>query len=173
MDCRPIIMLLLLAAGATAFGQAYTWTDENGVVHFSDRPHPGARQIDLPKQQSRSRQPLQRDNNATTADDAAAESTAPFRYESVEIVQPGAEETLWNIGGQLSVSVNVTPALRPGHQVRVYYDGTPQMVRGTSFQLQEVWRGVHNLQVEILDENGEVMTRSQPNRFYVQQSTVN
>ena len=43
---------------------------------------------------------------------------------------------------------------------------------GTSFQLQEVWRGVHNLQVEVVDETGQLMIRSQPNRYYVQQNTV-
>ena len=174
MDSRPIALLLLLLAGGTAFGQAYTWTDEDGVVHFSDRPHPGAQQIQLPEQQSRPRPTVPTTATASNASDEAEQaSSAPFRYESVEIVRPGAEETLWNIGGQLSVAINLTPALRPGHQIRVYFDGTPQMVRGTSFQLQDVWRGVHNLQVEILDENGQTMTRSQANRFYVQQSTVN
>jgi hypothetical protein len=46
------------------------------------------------------------------------------------------------------------------------------MVQGTSFQLQEVWRGVHNLQAEVLDETGKLMIRSQPARFYVQQNSV-
>ena len=70
------------------------------------------------------------------------------------------------------MSLALSPALQPGHQVRVYFDGKPQMVSGTSFQLQEVWRGVHNLQAEVLDETGKLMIRSQPNRFYVQQATV-
>jgi hypothetical protein len=45
-------------------------------------------------------------------------------------------------------------------------------VAGTSFQIEEVYRGVHNLQVEIIDENGKLMIRSRANRFYVQQNTV-
>jgi hypothetical protein len=56
--------------------------------------------------------------------------------------------------------------------VRIYFDGTPQMVAGTSFQLQDVYRGVHNLQAEVLDETGKMMIRSRTNRFYVQQSSV-
>ena len=96
----------------------------------------------------------------------------PFRYESLEVVSPGAEETLWNIEGVLNVSVALQPALQPGHQVRAYFDGERQPVRGTSFQLQEVWRGVHNIQVEVVDQTGQLMIRSQPNRFYVQQNTV-
>ena len=46
------------------------------------------------------------------------------------------------------------------------------MVSGTSFQIEEVFRGVHNIQAEVLDESGELMIRSRPNRFYVQQNTV-
>ena len=64
------------------------------------------------------------------------------------------------------------PGLQPGHQVRAYFDGQRRDVNGTSFQVDEVWRGVHNIQVEVVDEGGQLMIRSQPNRFYVQQNTV-
>ena len=70
------------------------------------------------------------------------------------------------------MSMALSPPLQPGHQVRVYFDGSPQMVSGTNVQLQEVWRGVHNLQAEVLDETGKMLIRSRTNRFYVQQSTV-
>jgi hypothetical protein len=46
------------------------------------------------------------------------------------------------------------------------------MVNGSSFQIQEVYRGVHNLQAEIVDETGKLMARSQPNRFYVKQNSI-
>jgi hypothetical protein len=56
--------------------------------------------------------------------------------------------------------------------VRVYHNGTPQMVSGTSFQIQEVYRGAHNLQAEVVDQSGKLMIRSQPRRFYVQQNVI-
>ena len=71
------------------------------------------------------------------------------------------------------MSLSLSPGLQPGHQVRVYFDGNPRIVNGTSFQLQEVWRGVHNLQAEVLDETGKMLIRTRSNSFYVQQSTVN
>jgi hypothetical protein len=46
------------------------------------------------------------------------------------------------------------------------------MVNRTSFQLDEVYRGVHNIQAEIVDESGTMMIRSMPNRFYVQQNAI-
>ena len=81
-------------------------------------------------------------------------------------------KSLRNIEATLNVTLALTPALKPGHQVRVYFDGTPQMVGGTSFQLDEVYRGVHNLQAEVIDETGKLIIRSRPSRFYVQQNTV-
>jgi hypothetical protein len=72
----------------------------------------------------------------------------------------------------LNVTLALSPELQPGHQVRVYFDGSPRLVSSTSFQLTDVWRGVHNLQAEVVDETGNMLIRTQTNRFYVQQTTV-
>ena len=175
METRAILVLLgLFAAPFAPAGEAYVWTDEDGVVHYSDRPVPGARRVELAEPNT-GRSPAPSGFRTTTEDAGAGEpagDTAPFRYESFEIASPGAEETLWNIEGVLEVSLALSPALQPGHRVRVYFDGDPRTVRGTSFRLQEVWRGVHNLQAEVLDETGRMLIRTRTNRFYVQQSTV-
>lgn len=172
MDKRPILLVVGLLASTAVAAQAYRWVDENGVVHYSDRPQPGAEQIVLPEANTTTvRRYPQADSGVE--EEEPREEEAPFRYDSIEVASPGPEETLWNIGGVLNVSVALSPGLQPGHQVRVYFDGEPRMVTGTSFQIQEVWRGVHNIQVEILNAGGELMIRSRTNRFYVQQNTVN
>ena len=169
MDTRTVFVLLgLVLAPFAAADEAYVWTDDSGVVHYSDRPMPGAKRIEL-AEPNRSRSLAASPDAADTVDTT---DLVPFRYESIEVGSPGAEETLWNIGGVLNVSLSLSPALQPGHQVRVYFAGNPRIVTGTSFQLEEVWRGVHNLQAEVLDENGRMLIRSRTNRFYVQQSTV-
>ena len=178
---RALTAIAALLVTSAVFAQAYRWVDENGVVHFSDRPHPGAEQIQLPKSQGSSR-PSSTPRPSTTrrsttygsgeTEEAEEESNEPFSYESIEIASPVAEETLWNIEGVLSVTVDLQPALQPGHQVRVYMDGQPRDVSGTSFQIDEVWRGAHNIQAEVLDENGRLMIRSLPIRFYVQQNSI-
>ena len=171
METRPIFILIGLLAATGVLAQAYTWTDEDGVVHYSDRPEPGARQIVLPESNIvRTRQVARQQDTASA--DAAPEDAGPFRYESLEVSAPAPEETLWNIEGVLNVSLALQPGLQPGHQVRVYFDGTPRPVSGTSFQIEEVHRGVHNIQAEVLDETGKMVIRSLPNRFYVQQNTV-
>ena len=173
MDKRLVIIFLGLFAGGVAHAQAYTWTDEDGVVHYSDTPRPGATEVDLGKYSAPT---SARGQNARRVTPVTRRNDEPepeaFQYESLVVASPAAEQTLWNIGGQLNVSLALSPALRPGHQVRVYLDGSPRDVSGLSFQLQEVYRGAHNLQAEVLDENGQLMIRSQPSRFYVQQTSI-
>jgi len=173
MEKRAIIVLLgLLVLPYAAANEAYVWTDEDGVVHYSDRPVPGARRIELAEPNASQSPAPRRRATDQSGEDQQAEPNAPFRYESFEIVSPGAEDTLWNIEGVLNVSMALSPPLQAGHQVRVYLDGNPQIVNSTSVQLQEVWRGVHNLQAEVLDGTGKMLIRSKTNRFYVQQTTV-
>lgn len=181
MDKRPIFALVALLAAGSLIGEAraeaYRWVDSEGVIHFSDRPEPGAERIVLPEANTVTvRQPARPNASARPADDGSANGSnddAGFvRYDSLAVTSPAAEETLWNIEGVLNVSLALSPGLQPGHQVRVYFDGQMRTVEGTSFQLEEVWRGVHNIQAEVVDETGKLMIRSQPNRFYVQQNTV-
>jgi len=172
MLMRTIIALIVVLASGAVLAQAYRWVDEEGVVHYSDRPQEGAEQIILPQstRPSRSVAPVDR---ARSGDQQEAEQpAAPFSYDVIEVVAPAPEETLWNIEGTLNVSLRVEPGLRPGDQVKVYFDGEMRPVSGTSFQLQEVYRGVHNIQAEIVDPTGKTMGRSLPNRFYVQQNTI-
>jgi len=171
METRTILVLLGLLTAAAAVADTWMWTDDEGVVHYSDRPYPGAERITIDEPNT-SQAPAQRSNNAATDTTGTTETSATTRYASFEVSSPGAEETLWNIEGALNVSLVLNPGLQPGHQVRVYFDGNPQMVSGTSFRLEEVYRGVHNLQAEVLDETGKMMIRTRTNRFYVQQSTV-
>ncbi len=176
-----ILVSVLLAASTVLAQQAYRWVDEDGVVHYSDKPQEGAEQVILPNDNSnnsnnrnsrvtRRQRPASRPQ-ATTSD--SGQTATAFKYESFSVAAPAPEETLWNIGGELSVSLRLLPGLQDGHQIRVYFDGNERMVTGTSFQIEEVYRGVHNLQAEVVDATGKLMIRSVTNRFYVQQSSIN
>lgn len=171
MRTRLITALFLLLAAGSVSAQAYRWVDENGVVHYSDRPEPGAERIDLPSDKTVARRSPPAASRTRPAGEQPT-NPAAFKYESLDIASPAAEETLWNIEGALNVTLNLQPPLQDGHQVRVYFDGNPTLVEGTSFQITEVYRGVHNLQAEVLDATGKLMIRSVPNRFYVQQNSI-
>lgn len=178
MSIRAIVLVAVLAGAVNVAAQqrVYRWVDEDGVVHYSDQAVPGAEEIIIQTAPSRSQSARPPRNAPPLYERPPREEEPaddqPFSYESIAFSSPTAEQTLWNIGGTLSVEVNVTPSLRSGHRLRLYFDGEPQTITGTQATLQEVWRGTHNLQAEVVDSNGEMMIRSEPIRFYVQQTSI-
>ncbi len=165
---RTIFAFLTMLAAGAILAQAYKWTDEDGIVHYSDRPQEGAVEMQLPTDGIHA-PPVsllqQRSGLGRSAD--AVEEVQGFKYESLVVAAPGAEETLWNIEGVLNVTLSVEPALQVGHRIRVYFDGSPTEVTTTSFQIAEVYRGAHKIQAEIVDRSGILMIRSAGHECYV------
>jgi len=162
----------MLAATLALADDAWKWVDDNGVVQYSDVPVEGAVRVDISEYTRDTGARVARTQRPSETSSNTPPAQGPFRYESIAITTPAAEETLWNIEGVLNVNVSLTPGLQSGHQIRAYFDGEARLVTGTSFSIEEVYRGVHNLQVEVIDGTGKLMIRSQPNRFYVQQNVV-
>ncbi len=53
-------------------------------------------------------------------------------YQTIEIMSPADQETLWNIGTALPVQVRFQPALLPGHRYDVLLDGQRRNVNTVS-----------------------------------------
>ncbi|MGB5449739.1 MAG: DUF4124 domain-containing protein, partial [Woeseiaceae bacterium] len=47
MEIRTLFILFGALVASAAHADAYKWTDADGVVHYSDRPEPGAERVDL------------------------------------------------------------------------------------------------------------------------------
>jgi hypothetical protein len=168
---RLLLTVCLVAAVSAGATEVYRWVDGDGQVHFSDRPQEGAERVVLDEAQTFSAPPprTRRDTNGGAQADAAA------RYRSLEIVQPGQEEVLWNIQGQLDVSMRLEPRLRTGHRVSLYLND--QLVEGKQpgsleARLTNVLRGTHVLRAEVRAPGGEVLIRSEPRSFTVQQTSI-
>ena len=147
---------------------AWKWTDDEGVVHYSDVPVDGAEQVHLSEYNKKTGARISDSTELTRREEEPEE----FGYDTLVITSPSAEETLWNIEGRLPVSITINPNLMRGHRIRLYFDGTAQDISGTSVTLTEVYRGVHNLRAEVIDATGRVITISEPVQFYVQQNSV-
>jgi hypothetical protein len=168
---RKWLILLSALSGTTAIAApAWTWVDANGTVHFSDRPVPGARQVELAGAQGFGTQAPARIAPAG----GQASQTVGAPYQAVEIVTPADQETLWNIGATLPVQVRFQPALQPGHRYDLVLDGQRRNVDPTGLRvtLPDVFRGAHTLQVVVLDSAGTELMRSPPRTFFVQQTSV-
>lgn len=165
-----MLMLLCLSTGAAA-NDMWRWVDERGIVHYSDRPHPGAERVDLGPAQSYTAPALPPPRPVEDAE--PREPVAA--YSRLSIVAPGEEEVLWNIGGELNVQIALEPRLANGHQLRLYLDGNPVagVPQGPSqFTIGEVYRGEHTLRASIVNASGRELASSDTVTFFVQQTSI-
>lgn len=173
---RKLVLIAFLIAVPAWGTEVYRWVDGNGQPHYSDQWQPGAEKVRLTDSPAGSAapKPAQDGGAAKPGKASAAQPGTTGRYESLEIASPAQEEVLWNIEGQLRVSLRVNPALQPGHDLRLYLDGTPQDLQpgSTEAQLTGVFRGVHTLKAEVADKSGQVLISSQPTTFVVRQTSL-
>ena len=168
---RTLLFTLMSLASALALaGTVYKWVDENGVVHYSDQPHPNAEKVQLKAPQTFKALPT---DAASAAPAAAAASTAPV-YQGCAIMQPPDGSDFSNINS-LNVTVQTDPPLRPGDQVFITIDGQPLnegRATGLQFVLSPVDRGAHTMQATVKGADGSLMCQTPGVSFNVHQPSV-
>ncbi len=165
--------MIALAMSTASAVTVWRWVDQNGVVHYSDRPVDGAERLELSGAQTFSAPPP----IAATTPAASRTSTPPQQavpYRRFDIVSPAQQETLWNIGGTLDVQLELEPPLQAGHRLDVYVDGERRHLGATTLQITipEMARGVHTLQGVVIDESGAELLRTLAVTFMVQQTSI-
>lgn len=175
MNIRVLLLGCLLALSVQAQEsrrELWTWTDANGVTHFSDRPEPGARKVEI----------ISTAPSATTATPSAAAAARPARsdaaaagYRSLEIWQPEDGATFFGADATVNVRMRSEPDLASGDRLSLYLDGNRVEGASGSYEhtLANLPRGAHSLVAVIVDERGNQRIRSEPRVFHVQQPTVN
>ncbi|WP_419421017.1 DUF4124 domain-containing protein [Legionella sp. D16C41] len=171
-----IIIFALLIINNPLFAEIYKWTDGQGVVHFSDEPHPGAEKIVLPPTQVSSPLPTKIPTTNTTAHTTNDDDNSVANQESykVSILAPKHETTIRNNQGYVSVVINTEPKLEKGELLQLIFDGQalgkPQV--NNTFVLNNVNRGAHTIAVQIIGVNGDILSTSEPVTFYMQRARV-
>ena len=172
---RAIGSALLLLAGAwaavvPASTTLYKWTDENGVVHYSDQPHQGAEKIQVAKAQSYAAPPVARQGASSPP---PSTMVAGHRYQRVQITSPVDGDVLLNTAGQVPVSIDVEPGLAAGHQIWLSLDGQRvDSLSGPEGTLSGVDRGAHTLTLQIVDAAGAVVAQGDSVSFTVRQPSA-
>ncbi len=169
---RVLVLLAVLIAVPAAATEVYRWVDANGQAHYSDQWQPGAEKVRIEEAPGYNAPKPAR--SAGDGGDGQAPADAGSAYESLEVASPAQEEVLWNIEGQLRVSLRLNPALQPGHDLRLFLDGTPQEIPAgsTEVQLKDVFRGVHTLRADVVNEAGKVLIASRTTTFAVRQTSI-
>lgn len=170
MTRKLLIVLLFFAAMAPLHAQdkGYKVVRPDGTVEFSDQPVPGAQEITLPKAQGYEAPP-------SPPPAPVVEPTTPPGppYSLLAIAMPEPDQTLHNGESQVNVSVQVMPALRPGHRLVILLNGSEAASgAGTRYTLSGVERGSHVLVAEVRDGRGKVLISSAPVTFHMRQHSI-
>jgi Domain of unknown function (DUF4124) len=146
----------------------YKWVDDQGNVHYSDHPRPGAEKVQLPKTQTY--QPVSTADMPTAAPEAS--TLAPTTgYKQFAITSPANQATLWYVD-QVTVSVSLTPNLRSGDTLTYHLDSLSiGPTTETTVTFKDVPRGEHSVSVTLNAANGASLSAS-PVIFYVRQKSI-
>jgi len=88
----------------------------------------------------------------------------------ITIVTPAAEETVWNTAYLLTVQVQTERELPSGSRLAYIVDGEVRSTtRAQSVEIDEVYRGEHQLSVELRGANGQVLGSAGPVTFFMRQ----
>ncbi|HEV2322127.1 MAG TPA: DUF4124 domain-containing protein [Gammaproteobacteria bacterium] len=164
---KPLVLLLCgLAVFSVGFGDSlYKWVDEQGNVHYSDKPHPGATRLHLPK-------PTTYSAPAVAVPEVRNDSQPPAQqegYTSFEIASPSPDQVFWNVRS-VTVSLSVQPGLHQGDQVTVTLDDkTIGPAAATTVTFNDLDRGEHTVHATLSGPGGTMIAK--PVTFYIQRGT--
>ncbi|MDI5891082.1 DUF4124 domain-containing protein [Halomonas rhizosphaerae] len=187
MNKALVILALGLSVSLAAQAQTiYRTTDAQGNAVFTDNPERGGEEVDLkPLTVVPGRGEVREAESPAVIDGGGGESEGgasagpgqPFMpYDSFGIRSPSQEETLpTGAAGNVQVILGIEPDLREDHRVRLLVDGrvSQSAMHTDTFMLNNLERGEHVLQAELLDASGAVRHRTSPVTLYVQRASVN
>lgn len=166
MRCAPFGLMLMLCIDTSAMAEIYRYTDKDGHTVFTNQPPEGikAETVELPPANTLDASPP----SSPSPTLPNAHSTAQA-YSSIELSGIPDAQALRSNNGNFSVSARLTPALQPGHSLRLLLDGQPVGAAGsdTVFHLSGIERGEHSLQLEVLSGN-RVIQSGPVNTFTLQ-----
>ena len=164
----------LALAGATV----YKWTDEDGVVHYSDQPHANAEKMHVNSAQTFKEAGMSYgggyQTQSASSTGAAPAPAADRTYQGCAVVQPTDDQSFANLDA-LNIVVQTDPVLKPGDQIYVSLDGAPLnngSPTGGQFTLTPVDRGTHTLQAQVRVRDGTLMCQTPSITFHVHQASI-
>lgn len=158
--------ICLAQAHTTIAQQVYKVTDADGNVTFTDTPPLSS--DGTVEEHSIHAPNTAKPTETTRAPAAPVEAEEPIRYDT-QIVTPADNATIPMGPGNFSVQVSLSPRLEAGESLLLLMDGepvgTPQ--RTPNWQLSNVYRGEHRLQVLRVDNEGAELGASDISTVFV------
>jgi len=163
-----LLLLTLLVLPAVLGDTLYKWVDEQGNVHYSDKPHPGATKVHLPHAQTFTAPETAAPGTTQEGGNTQPQPQQP-PYTTFLIASPGADETLSNVQN-VTVTVDLEPGLQKGDKVTITMDGQSQGPGTALSATFDVDRGEHSASATLIEANGQILNAPSVT-FYVQKAT--
>ena len=153
--CGVILFAIALGLSFSALATIYKWVDEDGKVHYSDKPREGA-QVLTPNPNTENAIKFSVPHEAQVDDQQPTANNI-----SVQILSPVDQQTLRNNSGDFTVTATVSP--RAANTMNVLLmDGQAvgQPQKSSVFNLQGIDRGAHTLKIQVVDGQQRVVATS-------------
>jgi len=169
-----ILSIVALAALTTvspvAAQDIYKTVDENGNTVYTDqKPSDDAQPVKL--KELTVVDPVELgDEQAVGGNGEDSESGDSGSDFGLRIVTPAAQESIWNTAYVLTVQVQTASQLPAGTQLAYLVDGEVRSsTRARSVEIDEIYRGEHQLSVELRAADGRVLASAGPVTFFMRQ----
>ncbi len=144
----------------------YKLTLEDGSVTYTDKPQPGAERIDLSAVNS-AVMPSMPVTTQPTQTNSKPATEYQLRFKS-----PLDQQQIRSNAGDMTISATISP--QRGGQFSLLMDGKPVASASRPyFQLSNVDRGEHQLQIQLKDNSGKVIASSPTITVYLMRTSIN
>lgn len=164
------ISTLLLLSTASLQAKIYHWIDKDGNAHYSDTAIPGTTEITAENKNLVSADALKVEESKKPAQSTI--NKEPIIDYQAEIVSPQDDMAVRSNAGTLEVHVKTTPQKESSQRLQLYLDGTPlgEPQISPTIRALNIDRGTHQVQVHLLDEAGQVLTKTQIVTIHLQRA---
>ena len=181
MKHRWMIAAALAACTLASWAQTVYESKDNAGPVFSDKPSPGATQVQL-EQPNVVTTPQTAPSQAQSQQQPPQATAGAPPYRRLVILRPANQDALHSNDGAFGISAQLSPPLRPSDRIRVMIDGNlvPTVFRTANPRITaNDWqaaalgdRGEHTLQLAVVDANGVPAIQSPVVSFYLHRAAV-
>jgi TolA-binding protein len=166
--CILCLLLLCLSVSAQV---VYKTIKADGSVVYSDVHSDGAVAVNLSSTNTVVVPALDNATSQTTSRINPAKKLRTEVQYIVSIRSPDAEQTLRDNSGAVMIDAEVLPK-RSGKYQLIIDNQVVKTQSNRRFQLENINRGAHSIQVNFLDNSGKILASSKPQTFYLQKASA-
>lgn len=192
MMSRFFVCFLLVIATNVSIAGIYKYTDEEGNVHFTDKPISGAKKIKENKP-SVAPAPKSSFNPSSTKKPRTRTTVKVFkmevreqpkqkpkpkakRYKSIKIVSPEHDQAYRSNNGDVEIVYSISPPLQTKfkHKIKLVFDGKklPGQWESSTISLTNLDRGTHTISAIVVDKKGKKLIQSSTTTFHLLRHSV-